>query len=400
MRKAVFVVIIFLTLLGEAFCERQQPISLRFENANIRTVLDAFAELGNVNIVTSERVGGRISLNLKDVPWDQAFRTILEVHGLTAVEREGMIGVTTMEEAEAKKRIIELETKVFRIKYAKADEIKSVIQDMLSERGRSDVDTRTNSLIITDVPTNIPKIKALIDTIDVPTPQVMIQAKIVEVDVRAARELGIKWKAGNLGFPTLATHAGGNVNIPVGTPSATFLFSTLKSIASIDAALSMLEEHRKAKILSEPRVAVADNEEAMILSGKKVPVITLDFAGNQIVKFYDVALKLTVVPHINPDRQIMMELHLEVSDLSGEGTVQGGVIILANEVHTKLMVKEGETAVIGGILRSTEIVTQKGIPMLSSIPLLGNLFKSTSRSRDKTELIVFITPTIVPVEKE
>lgn len=400
MRKIIFVTLIFLVLVGKAFCERQRPITLRFENVNIRTVLDAFAELGNVNIVTSEKVSGRISLNLKDVPWDQAFRTVLEVHGLMAVEREGMIGVMTMEEAEAKKKIIELETKVFRIKYAKAEEMQSVIKDMLSERGRSDVDKRTNSLIITDVPTNIPKIEALVDTIDMPTPQVMIQAKIVEVDVRAAKQLGVKWKLGNLSFPTIATHAGGNVDVPVGSPSATFLFSTLKSIASIEATLSMLEEQRKAKILSEPRVAVADNEEAMILSGKKVPVIQLDFAGNKIVQFYDVALKLTVTPHINPDRQIMMELHPEVSDLSGEGTVQGGVIILANEVRTKLMVKEGETAVIGGILRSKEIVTKKGVPILSSIPLLGRLFKSTSRSRDKTELIIFVTPTIVPVEKE
>ncbi|HID93609.1 MAG TPA: type IV pilus secretin PilQ [bacterium (Candidatus Stahlbacteria)] len=400
MRKVVVVVLFFLTLVGETFCERQRPITLRFENANIRTVLDAFAELGNVNIVTSERVSGKISLNLKDVPWDRAFKTVLEVHGLTAVEREGMIGVMTMEEAEAKKKLIELETKVFRIKYAKANEMQSVIQDMLSERGRSDVDTRTNSLIITDIPTNIPKIEALIDTIDIPTPQVMIQAKIVEVDVRAARELGIKWRAGNLGFPTVATHAGGNVTVPVGAPSATFVFSTLKSLASIDATLSMLEERRKARILSEPRVAVADNEEAMILSGKKVPVITLDFAGNKIIRFYDVALKLTVTPHINPERQIMMELHPEVSDLSSEATVQGGVIILANEVRTKLMVKEGETAVIGGILRTKESTIRKGVPILSHIPLLGNLFKYTSRSRNKTELIIFITPTIVPVEKQ
>jgi len=226
------------------------------------------------------------------------------------------------------------------------------------------------------------------------------QAKIVEVDVRAARELGIKWRAGNLGFPTVATHAGGNVTVPVGAPSATFVFSTLKSLASIDATLSMLEERRKARILSEPRVAVADNEEAMILSGKKVPVITLDFAGNKIIRFYDVALKLTVTPHINPERQIMMELHPEVSDLSSEATVQGGVIILANEVRTKLMVKEGETAVIGGILRTKESTIRKGVPILSHIPLLGNLFKYTSRSRNKTELIIFITPTIVPVEKQ
>lgn len=399
MRKVIIVGLIFLVFIGNAFGERKKPITLRFENADIRTVLHAFAELGNVNIVTSEKVRGKISLNLKKVPWDLAFKTVLEVHGLAAVEREGMIGVMTMEEFEAKKRLVELETRVFHIKYAKASNVQAVIREMLSDRGRSEVDTRTNSLIITDIPTNIPKLKTLIDTIDTPTPQVMIQAKIVEVDFKAAKELGIKWMAGNLNVPTVDKHVGGRVDVPVGTPAAQFAFGILTSLVDIDGVLSMLERKNKAQILSEPKVAVADNEEAMILSGKKIPIITLDIAGNRIIKFYDVALKLTVTPHINPENQIMMELHPEVSDLSGEATVAGGVIILANEVKTKLMVKEGETAVIGGIIRSKKNKIKSGVPILSSIPILGRLFRYTSESIDKTEIMIFVTPTIIPATR-
>jgi len=377
---------------------RQKPISLSFESADIRTVLRTFAELGKVNIVASEKVKGRITLRLRNVPWEQAFLTVLRVHGLTKVEEEGIIGVLTMAEREAQKGIIPLETKIFRIKYATAEEINAAITSMLTNRGGSTVDERTNSVIVTDIPSVLNMIDNLLNEIDSPTPQVMIEAKIVELDYKIAQELGIEWYV-EYAEPTSETHIGGGVDAGIVGPGQ-FVFGKLLSGVDIESMLKMLESEDKAEILSQPKIAVLDNEPAMIMSGKRVPVITMDEAGNQIVQFYDVALKLNVTPHINPEDQIMLELHPEVSDLSSEATVAGGIIILTNEAKTKLMVNNGQTAVIGGILRNKTSKVKRGIPFLSRIPLLGNLFGSTSTLTTKSELMIFVTPYIIPVEKK
>lgn len=400
MKRWIISGLVFLLLAVGLYAERGRLVTLRFKDADVRTVIQTFAELGDVNIVVSENVRGTISLNLKRVSWDDAFKTVLQVHGLAAVEQERMIGVMTVEEFDERIKMVELETNVFRIRYADAHGIVEAVGAMMSDRGAINVDTRTNSLIITDIPNNIPKLRMLIDTIDTPTPQVMIEARIVEIDYKVLREMGIKWQAGDFEAPTRDTHFGAEVNVGLKEAPFSFTFGTLQAGIDIDAMLGLLESRDKAKILSEPRVAVADNEEAMILSGKRVPVITLDFAGNQIVRFYDVALKLTVRPHINPKNEIVMKLHPEISDLSSEATVQGGIIILSNEVTTKLRVRDGETAVIGGIIRTKESTVERGIPFLSSIPLLGRLFKYKSTTKDKVDIMIFITPRIIPVLEE
>lgn len=392
--------LVFLLLAGGLYAGRGKPITLRFKNADIRTVIQTFAELGDVNIVLSENVRGTISLNLKAVPWDDAFKTVLQVHGLGAIEQEGMIGVMTMEEFEERRKMVDLETEVFRIKYADARGVSSVVGKMVSDRGGINVDARTNSLIVTDIPSNMPKLRTLVDTIDTPTPQVMIKARIVEVDHKILRETGIRWLAGDLDNPTKDTHFGANLDASGAAAPFNFTFGTLQAGIDIDALLSLLESKDKARILSEPKVAVADNEEAMILSGKKIPIITLDISGNKIIKFYDVALKLTVRPHINPENEIVMELRPVVSDLSSEATVEGGIIILSNEVNTKLRVKDGETAVIGGIIKAKSTSIERGIPFISSIPLLGRLFKYKSTGSESVEIMVFVTPKIIPKQGE
>lgn len=388
--------LMFLLLASGLYAERGKPVTLRFQNADIRMVIQTFAELGDVNIVVSENVRGTISLNLRRVAWDDAFKTVLQVHGLAAVEQERMVGVMTMEEFEERRKMVDLETEVFRIKHADARGIMGVVREMMSDRGGINVDSRTNSLIVTDIPSSIPKLKALVDIIDTPTSQVMIEARIVEVDHKILRETGIRWLAGDLDVPTRDTHFEGKLDASAAAPFS-FIFGTLQAGIDIDALLTLLESKDKARILSEPRVAVADNEEAMILSGKKIPIITLDIAGNKIIKFYDVALQLTVRPHIIPNGEIMMELRPVVSDLSSEATVEGGIIILSSEVKTKLRVRDGETAVIGGIIKTKEGTVQRGIPFLSSIPLLGRLFKYQSTSKENVEIMIFITPRIIPM---
>ncbi len=398
MRKIFTFLIIFALIVPSVIeAQKKRLISLSFEKADIHTVLRTFAKLGNINIVASEEVTGEVTLQLRSVPWEHAFQTLLRVHGLTSVEEKGIIGVMTMEESEKQKQIISIETRIFRIKYAKAKKIESTVSSMLTKRGKIKTDERTSSLIVTDIPDVLNEIETLMKTIDGPTRQVMIEAKIVEVDYRTSRELGIDWWVGDEGNSAKDTYFGGGVKTPV-AEKGKFIFGTLRDGIKIETQLSMLESQDKANILSQPKIAVIDNEQAMVLSGKKIPIITLDRAGNKIIKFYDVALKLTVTPHINPENQIMLELHPVISDLSSEATVEGGIIILTNEVQTTLMVDNGQTAVIAGVIKEKESKVVRGVPILSKIPLLGRLFKSVSKSKGKTELMVFVTPRIIPIQ--
>lgn len=388
---------IYYLLSTGLFAQPQRSISLSFEDADIKTVLRTFAKLGGVNIVASENVTGRITIELKNVPWTRAFETVLKVHGLSKVEKEGIIGIMTMQELESQKRVEALETWVIVVKYANAEAVKTVIAGMLTERGTAETDLRTNSLIMTDIPGNLKKLKKLIEEIDTPTRQVMINAKIVEIDYKVKREIGINWMAGDLSEPTRDTHFGGGVSTPV-TEAAKFVFGTLQKGVDIDVILSMLEEKNKVNILIEPRIAVCENEQARIMSGKKVPVLSTDEAGNTIVKFYDVAVKLDVTPHIHPDGRIMLDIRPEIADLSSEATVAGGIIFLTSWIETKLLVENGQTAVIGGVTKTKTSVLKKGVPFLSSIPLIGQLFSSKSTVTDKSEIMIFITPEIIPIK--
>ncbi|MCD5383193.1 secretin and TonB N-terminal domain-containing protein [candidate division WOR-3 bacterium] len=397
MKKWIISGLMFLLLASGLYAEKDKPVTIRFQDADIRMVIQTFAELGNINIVVSENVTGTISLNLRRVAWEDAFKTLLDVHGLAAVEQERMIGVMTMEEFDERRKMVDLETEVFRITHANACGIMGVVREMMSDRGRINVDIRTNSLVVTDIPSIILDLKALIDTIDIPTAQVMIKARIVEVSHRTLKESGLRWLVeGDLDGDTQFE---GTLEASAVAPFS-LTFGTLHANIDIDALLTLLEAQDKARILSEPSVAVADHEEAMVLSGKKIPIVTTDIAGNRIIKFYDVAIRLAVRPRILPNGEIMMELHPEVSNLSAEATVEGGIIILTSEVRTRLRVRDGETAVIGGVIKTKESTVQRGIPFISNIPLLGRLFKYHSTTKEDVEIMIFITPRIIPIREE
>ena len=389
-------VLLFGSLIAQDLGDR--VISLDFEGADIKTILRAFSEVGEVNIVATKKVEGKLTVRMRNVPWRRALLTILEANGLAAVEENGIIKVMTLQELEEMNKSMALETRIFRIKYAKADKLEPVLATMISSRGRIKVENRTNSLVITDIPSNLDKVTDLIDKLDKPTPQVLIQAKMVELDYTATRELGINWQAGNLNDPRTSTHVGVEITAPAISPAGALMFGKILPDVNINAILSALEDMNKADILSQPSILVADNEEALILSGKKIPIVTRDFAGNQIIQFYDVALKLTVTPHISPDGKIMMELHPEISDIAGEAAGAAGPIISAQEAKTKLTVNDGETVVIGGIIRDTKEKVKRGIPLLSKIPFLGNFFSYTKDKVTKVELMIFVTPKIVEVE--
>lgn len=371
-------------------------ISMNVEEADIRTVLRSMSEFSGMNIVAGSEVKGPVTVLLHDVPWREALENILKMNDFVASEANGIIRVSTHKDFEQARKLENLTTAVYQIKYARADKLQAVITKLLTERGKAQADVRANSLIISDIPQVIQAMDSIMRALDKPTAQVLIEARLVEVDVNTSRELGVNWSLGNLSNPLANTRAGGSVDLGVTDPAGTFTFGRLQNGVDINAQLSALQEERKAEILSQPSVLINDNEQATILSGKKIPINVLDQAGNLVTQFFDVAVKLTVAPHINPNNEVLMTLNPVVSELSGEATVTGGIIILTSEVNTTLLVKDGETVVIGGVIRSKDGHVERKVPLLHAIPLFGRLFSYSVKTLDKTEILVFVTPHVIP----
>jgi type IV pilus assembly protein PilQ len=397
--------------------------SIDVDGADIRTVVRAIAEFSGRNIVVSKDVVGRASISLRDVGWRQALRTLLRANGLDYVEENGILRVDDMQklQQEAVERetarskqaeLIPLETRVLKLNYANAAELTTALQGSLTRRGTILVEKRTNSLIISDLPEKLDEIEKMAGSLDTATPQIEITAKLVDVDVEALRDIGIEWAVGpaesdffvdDTGTP-LANNAGfrpGNgiqlhpsQESPVGDPVSRVTVGIFRDFGMIEAQLQMLEQNRKAKIISNPRITTVDNREAKIVVGQKIPLIVQDVAGNPLSQLQTIGVQLKVTPHLTADRKIVMDLHPEVSDLSTQSTVQGGVIINTSEADTRVMVEDGQTAVIGGLIRSNEGEVRRGVPFLKDIPLLGMLFRSNSAVSANRELVIFVTPRI------
>jgi len=371
-------------------------ISMNVEESDIRSVLRSISEFSGMNIVAGSEVKGTVTVLLHDVAWREALDNILKMNDFVATEENGIIRVSTHKDFDEARKLENLETSVYTIKYARAEKLQGVVAKLLTERGKAQADVRANALIISDIPDVITAMDTIIASLDKATAQVLIESKFVEVDYTSSRELGVSWSLGNLANPLANTRAGANVDLGVQNASGTFTFGRLENGVDIEAKVNALEENRKAEILSQPSVLINDNETAQILSGKKIPINVLDQAGNLVTKFFDVAVRLLVTPHINPDNDVMMTLNPEVSDLSGEATVSGGIIILTSEVSTTLLVRDGETVVIGGVIRSKNGSVDRRVPLLHAIPLFGRLFQYSAKTLDKTELLVFVTPHVIP----
>ena len=394
----VFKLIAFTMILTSMLYAVEKNITMDVEDADIKTVLRAFAAVGEVNIVTTKGVTGTVTFHIKNVPWRQALKSLLDAYGLAMIEREGIITVMTQQEFAQHRDIAELETRIFRIKYADAHKIQEVVKTMLSTRGEIKIDEATNSLVITDLGMNLFRVEELLAQLDKPHPQVLIQAKVVEVDYDAARSLGIVWGFTNTEDPNAPTSYSGKIDASVGGPRGIFDIGRLfKNANFVSAQLQMLETESKANIISQPSVVISDNEKATILSGKKVPIITKDMAGNTIVQFFDAAIKLEVTPHITPDGNITLDLHPQVSDIAGYSPA-GQPIISNQEVQTKVTVKDGETVVIGGVLKEQKKSSKAGLPLLLRIPIIRHIFANDEKSQSKTELMIFVTPKIVGME--
>jgi type IV pilus assembly protein PilQ len=382
-------------------------MSLDVQGAEIQTVLRSLSEFSGKNIVASKEVKGQVTLRLRNVPWRHALDILLRAQGLGMVDQGQTIVVSNLEtlrkeEMErrtaerAQEELLPLLTRIVPVSYANADEMSKSVEKTLTKRGHIEVDKRSNSLLITDIDERLDAAESMVRSLDTKTPQVEIVARLVDVDVTATRSLGIQWGAKNLDLFDAGVSEDVQINASgVTNPAGIVKVGTVKSFASIDATLEALETQNKANIISNPRITTVNNREASVVVGQQIPLIVQDFAGNAVTQLTTIGIKLSVTPHINVGNKITMDVHPEVSDLAAQATVQGGIIINTTMADTRVMVNDGETAVIGGLIRSNESSTKRGVPVLMDIPLIGSLFRSNSTTKAKRELLIFVTPKIL-----
>jgi type IV pilus assembly protein PilQ len=403
--------------------------NLDVTGADLRTVLRAISEFSGRNIIVSQNVKAVVTITLRNVAWQDALKAVLRANGLDYVEDGAVVRVDESTKLNTEKveretanartlELVPLETRIVKLNYANATEMQAPLQPSLSKRGSIQVERRTNSLIVTDLSSNLDAVVKMAMDLDSTTPQIEITAKLVDVDASALRNLGIEWNiapqkpeffAGvddGSGGKTLpggglihnynrSLNVGAEQNTGIEGAANKMTFGVFKDWASIEAQLQTLEEKRKANIISNPRITTVDNREAKITVGQKIPLIVQDVAGNPVSQLQTIGIQLRVTPHLTSDKKIVMDLHPEVSDLSTQSTVQGGIIINTSEADTRVMVDDGQTAVIGGLIRTNESTVTRGVPILKDIPLISFLFSSQSTVRQNRELIIFVTPRIV-----
>jgi len=371
-------------------------ISLDLENADIVTVLRGLANYSGRNIIASSNIKGTVTVDLHNVPWEKALDVILRSAGFTYLIEGDIIRVGTGGEFKKELQIREesnpLINKVFKLKFAHSDEIKTPLNKLLSSRGGIEVDKRTNSLIVTDIKENIDIVDKMLSVLDSPNPQVEIVVKVVEMDANYDRGLGINWDVSGLSSP--AGDVKGNVTSGEQIAAHTTLnIGTVGSYVNVNAKLQMLEKENKSKTIANPRITAVNNQKASILGGKKFTVIMLDQRGNPVTKLFTVGTKIEVTPQINSLNEVTMDIHAELSTVEGASTAHP--IINTTEADTRQVVKDGETVVMGGFIKTTQSDTKTGIPFLRGIPVIGNIFGTTSKHTEKREVLIFLTPHII-----
>jgi type IV pilus assembly protein PilQ len=398
-----------------------EPITLTLKDADIKDVLRTFSALTQLNIVLDPGVSGSVTVELRDVPWDQALDLILRINGLDYVLENNVLRVAPIarlaqEKAaqaafeQEKERAKPLKTVVKPLSYAKADYVATLLTNesyLLSERGSVVVDERTNKLIIRDVVDRVEGILRLIETLDQPTPQVVIEGRIVETTRDFSRELGVTWgfqsvmnaEHGNdtgLEFPN-SVEVAGAVNLPRGDMGfLSFAFADILNTFNLDFVLSAAEVDGIVKIVSTPRVTTQNLQKASIRSGLQIPVQTV--ANNTVtVQYVDATLRLEVTPQITAEGTVNLEIDIKKQEPVLAAGVVGGqnVPIFTRDAETQLLVRDGGTTVIAGIYQINDQDNENRVPGLSQIPVLGNLFKSKGIFKRHDELLIFITPRIV-----
>ena len=429
-----------------------EKLSLNFQNIEVRALLQVIADFTNFNVVTSDTVTGNVTLRLKDVPWDQALDIILQAKGLGLRKSGNVIWIAPKDELAAKEKV-DLESKAqisalepvrtqsFQLNYAKAEELAkglsgqggggSTSTKILSARGSVIFETRTNQLFVSDTPSKLEEVQMMISKIDVPVRQVLIEARIVIADDKFGSSLGMKLGALDLrgqrgGLPGYTVSGdtrvtvGGNMNAVAGqtlqTDTLNFSdtsFVTLPAVGQggynpasfalslfgassnrfLNLEISALEADGKGKVVSSPRVVTADQQKALIEQGTELPYQTATSSGATALQFRKANLKLEVTPQITPEGSVMLDVDVN-KDSVGQATA-AGFAIDTKHVKTQVLVENGGTVVIGGIFEQNDRTDVTKVPFLGDVPVLGNLFKTTTKSSQRTELLIFLTPKVV-----
>ena len=416
-----------------------ENISFNFQDIPIKNVLQMIAQKMKVNLVVSDTVKGNITLQLEDVPYDQALDIILKTKGLDKRVNGNVMLIAPFEDIvkreeqelsskEKIKTITPLDHETIQIKYAKSKIMSEILKNFLSERGTVVFDERTNKLMISDTKDRLMDIKKRVETLDIPVRQVVIESRIVFAKTNVAEELGVSW---NGGYQRLGSDgrslgmAGGNaaglakivdnanqqlagtggtinppqsslINMPVAGATSGLALGFLNSSFSLDVALSALEQSGDVEIVARPKIITADQKTATIESGKEYPYLELSDSGNSGVQFKEILLSLGVTPQITPNDKILLDLKI-VQDSVAEIT-NSGPAIDSTKMETQVLANNGETIVLGGVFKSDIIKEVQKTPILGDIPYLGRLFKKTIDRQEKSELLLFITPKLVESE--
>ncbi len=393
-----------------------QPISVDFQNADIHAVLRMLAEIGGFNLVVSDKVKGSITLKLNKVPWDEVLDIILATNGLAMAKVGNVVRIAPISELKAEseqykayidslKKIKEegiLVTKVFKLKYLKTSEVVDQIDDIVGDKGTVTSDAVSNSIIVKASKGILEEVGSLIKKIDRPNKQVLIEARIVEIEESYTHKLGITWNLSDVTISGGTTVLGGDAIVDLGGgagPTLGFVIGKVgRSTNILDLKLSALENEGVARIISAPRILALDNQEAEIKQGKKIPYLKLNENGVATTEFVDAVIRLKVTPHGTVDNRINLDIEVEKNTPDFGTMVNGVPTVITRYAKTRVWVNSGETLVIGGIKVKDISENTQQVPGFGRILGLGHLFKKKDRSDHKTELMVFITPKIVSVE--
>jgi type IV pilus assembly protein PilQ len=429
-----------------------EKMTLEFQDAEVRAILELLADTGGQNIVVNDSVHGNITLRLQNVPWDQALDIVMRTKGLDKRQDGNVIivgpadEIAAREKAElaARKDLQELEplrSEFMQVNYAKASDlaglIKSTGRSLLSARGNVSVDVRTNTLLLQDTADRLEDIRRLVSTLDIPVRQVRIESRLVIVNNDFQRELGAilgltaVGKNGANGLVTTTGTAAGadnivssaltnlgatgstnpvalptganapnryNVNLPVSSPAGSIAMSLLGSDYLLDLELSAAQTETRADIISSPSIITANQKQATILQGTEIPYQESASSGATSIQFKDAVLSLQVTPQITPDNRVILDMDVKKDTVGTVVVASGGVNVPSidtQEITTQVLVSDGQTVVLGGILQTTHRIDETKVPYLGDVPILGNLFKTTTKTNDKDELLIFVTPKIL-----
>jgi type IV pilus assembly protein PilQ len=428
-----------------------ERLTLNFQEIETRAVLQLLADASGQNIVVSDSVSGNVTLRLQNVPWDQALDIVLRTKGLDKRKQDNVIIVAPQEELASREKadlaarkdiqeLAPLRSEYLQVNYAKATDMAGLVKSqggtLLSTRGSVSVDERTNTLLLQDTADRLADIRRLVATLDIPVRQVLIEARIVIVNDDFKRELGARvgyttaqangangiWTTSGTAAATdtsiasalgirngsnttgIAVPTGAsaplryNVNLPVASPAGSFALGILGSNYIVDLELSAAQAETRAEVISSPRVITANQKEATIETGTEIPYQQSASSGATTISFKKAVLSLKVTPQITPDNRIILDLDVKKDSIGTITVTSGGVNVPSidtKEIITQVLMNDGQTVVLGGVLETQHRDDQTKVPYLGDIPILGNLFKTTTKTNNKDELLIFVTPKIV-----